>query len=86
MITLDYESYIAIQRTILERCDVSGKDISSIPSEYDPIQNIYRVSIRITELDQQILACLVQIAEENKLKYYTTIENAQEYIILYTLY
>jgi hypothetical protein len=86
VITLDYESYIAIQRTILERCDVSGKDISSIPSEYDPTQNIYRVSIRITELDQQILTCLVQIAEESNLKYYITIENAQEYIIFYTLY
>ena len=86
MITLDYEDYIAIQRTILDRCNVSGKDISSIPSEYDSTQNIYRVSIRITELDQQLLTCLVQIAEESNLKYYTTIENAQEYIILYTLY
>ena len=86
MIILDYEDYITIQRVILERCSVSGKDISSIPSEYDSTQNIYRVSIRITELDQQILTCLVQIAEESNLKYYTTIENAQEYIILYTLY
>ena len=86
MITVDYEEYIIIQRTILDRCNVSGKDISSIPSEYDSTQSIYRVSIRITELDQQILTCLVQIAEENDLKYYTTIENAQEYIIFYTLY
>jgi hypothetical protein len=46
----------------------------------------YRISIRITELDQQALTCLVQIAEENNLKYYTTIENAQDYIIFYTLY
>ena len=65
---------------------ISGNDISSIPSEYDPVRNIYRISIRITELDQQILTCLVQIAEENNLKYYTTIENAQEYIVLYTLH
>jgi hypothetical protein len=86
VITLDYEEYITIQRTILDRCNVSGKDISSIPSEYDSTQNIYRISIRITELDQQILACLVQIAEESSLKYYTTIENAQDYIIFYTLH
>jgi hypothetical protein len=90
VITLDYDEYITIQRTILDRCNsmgqISGNDISSIPSEYDPVQNIYRISIRITELDQQALTCLVQIAEENNLKYYTTIENAQEYIILYTLY
>jgi hypothetical protein len=86
VITLDYEDYMTIQRTILGRCNVSGKDISSIPSEYDSTQDIYRVSIRITELDQQILACLVQIAEESNLKYYTTIENAQDYIIFYTLY
>lgn len=90
MITLDYDEYITIQRTILDRCNsmgpISGKDVSSIPSEYDPVQNIYRVSIRITELDQQALTCLVHIAEEKNLKYYTTIENAQEYIILYTLH
>ena len=86
MITLDYDDYITIQRTILDRCSVSGKDVSSIPSEYDPTQNIYRVSIRITEMDQQILTCLVQVAEESNLKYYTTIESAQEYIIFYTLY
>lgn len=88
MITLDYDEYIAIQRTILDRCSmekISGKDISSIPPEYDSAQNIYRVSIRITELDQQELTCIVRIAEENDLKYYTTIENAREYIILYTL-
>jgi hypothetical protein len=86
VITLNYDDYITIQRTVLDRCNVSGKDVSSIPSEYDPTQNIYRVSIRITELDQQILTCLVQIAEESNLKYYITIENAQEYIIFYTLY
>ena len=85
MITLNYADYITIQRVILDRCNVSGKDISSIPSEYDSTQDIYRVSICITDLDQQILACLVQIAEESNLKYYTTIENAQEYIIFYTL-
>ena len=88
MITLDYDEYIAIQRTILDRCSkgtITGNDISSIPSEYDSAQSIYRVSIRITELDQPELTCIVRIAEENDLKYYTTIENAQEYIILYTL-
>lgn len=88
MITLDYDEYIAIQRTILDRCSsgtIIGNDISSIPSEYDSAQSIYRVSIRITELDQPELTCIVRIAEENDLKYYTTIENAHEYIILYTL-
>jgi hypothetical protein len=88
VITLDYDKYIAIQRTILDRCSVgkiSGNDISSIPSEYDSAQSTYRVSICITELDQQELTCIVRIAEENDLKYYTTIENAQEYIILYAL-
>ena len=66
--------------------NVSGKDISSIPSEYDPAENIYRVSIRITDLDQQVLTCMVQIAVESNLKYYINIANEQKYIIFYTLY
>ena len=66
--------------------NVSGKDISSIPSEYDPAENIYWVSIRITDLDQQVLTCMVQIAVESNLKYYINIANEQEYIIFYTLY
>ena len=66
--------------------NVSGKDVSSIPSEYDPAENIYRVSIRITDLDQQVLTCMVQIAVESNLKYYINISNAQVYIIFYIPY